>query len=97
MTRPELAALRAEIDTIDAQIVKLLASRFRATAKVGQLKARHALDAVDPQREAAQEACFRALAQANGLKPELVLRIFRNVIDEVVNDHRAQVNNREPL
>lgn len=97
MTHPELEALRAEIDEIDAQIVALLASRFRTTAKVGQLKARHALDAVDSQREAAQEARFRALAQANGLKPELVLRIFRSVIEEVVSNHRAQATNRETL
>ena len=96
-THPELETLRADIDVIDTQIVALLASRFRTTAKIGQLRARYTLDAVDPQREAAQEARFRALALANGLKPELVLRIFRNVIDEVVNDHRAQVNNREPL
>lgn len=94
MTHPELEALRAEIDDVDAQIVALLASRFRTTAQVGQLKARYALDAVDPQREAAQEARFRALAQTNGLKPELVLRIFRSVIEEVVNNHRTQASNQ---
>lgn len=94
MSHPELEALRAEIDEIDAQIVALLASRFRITSKVGQLKARHALDPVDPDREAAQEARFRALAQANGLKPELVLRIFRSVIEEVVSNHRTQASNQ---
>jgi chorismate mutase len=88
ITHPELETLRADIDAIDAQIVTLLASRFRITSKVGQLKARHALDPVDPDREAVQEARFRALAQANGLKPELVVGIFRSVIDEVIVNHR---------
>lgn len=94
MTHPELETLRADIDAIDAQIVALLAGRFRITSKVGQLKARHALDPVDPDREAAQEARFRALAQVNGLKPELVLRIFRSVINEVVSNHRTQASNQ---
>lgn len=94
MTHPELEMLRADIDAIDAEVVKLLADRFLITSKVGQLKARHALDPVDPNREAAQEARFRALAQANGLKPELVLRIFRSVINEVVSNHRTQASNQ---
>jgi chorismate mutase len=84
----ELQALRVQVDAVDAQIVDLLASRFRITAQIGQLKAAHALNAVDPEREAAQEARFRALAQAHGLKPELVVRVFRSIIDEVVSNHR---------
>ena len=85
---PELQSLRAQVDAVDAQIVDLLASRFRITAQIGQLKAAHALNAVDPAREAAQEARFRALAHELGLKPDLVVRVFRNIIDEVVVQHR---------
>lgn len=88
MFPPELQSLRTEIDEIDGKIVDLLASRFRLTSRVGRLKALHALDAVDPQREAAQEARFRELAQRNDLNPDLVLRVFRSVIDEVVKNHR---------
>lgn len=90
MTVPnaELLSLRAEIDEIDAKIVELLDARFRVTAKVGKLKALHALAAVDPGREAAQEARFRELARQRGLNPDLVVQIFRGIIDEVVQNHR---------
>lgn len=84
----ELHLLRGEIDEIDAKIVDLLDARFRVTAKVGKLKAQHALAAVDPDREAAQEARFRELARQRGLNPDLVVQIFRGIIDEVVQNHR---------
>lgn len=88
MTHQELQSLRAEVDDVDARIVDLLAGRFHITSKIGKLKARQALDAVDPEREAAQEARFRELALRSGLNADLVVRIFRNIIDEVVSNHR---------
>ncbi len=88
MTHPELQSLRADVDDVDAKIVDLLAGRFLITSKIGKLKARQALDAVDSQREAAQEARFRELALRSGLNADLVVRIFRNIIDEVVSNHR---------
>jgi chorismate mutase len=88
MTNLELQSLRASVDDVDAKIVDLLSSRFLITSKIGKLKALYALDAIDPQREAAQEARFRELAQRGGLNADLVVRIFRNVIDEVVSNHR---------
>ena len=84
MLPPEIQSLRAEIDEIDSKIVDLLASRFRLTSNVGKLKAAHALEAVDPEREATQEVRFRELARHRNLNPDLVLRVFRSVIDEVV-------------
>ena len=88
MLHPELQSLRTEIDEIDGKIVDLLACRFRLTSKVGRLKAQYALGAVDRQREAVQEARFRELAELHGLNPELIVRVFRSVIDEVVKNHR---------
>ena len=88
MTNIELQSLRADVDDVDAKIVDLLASRFLITSKIGKLKALHALDAIDPQREAAQEARFRELAQSSGLNPDLVVQVFRRIIDEVVRNHR---------
>ena len=88
MLPPEIQSLRAEIDEIDSKIVDLLASRFRLTSNVGKLKAAHALEAVDPEREATQEVRFRELARHRNLNPDLVLRVFRSVIDEVVKNHR---------
>jgi chorismate mutase len=88
MTNHELQLLRAEVDNVDAKIVDLLANRFRITSQIGKLKAVHALDAVDLAREAEQETRFRELAQRNGLNADLVVRVFRSIIDEVVSSHR---------
>ncbi len=52
MEDSELAALRIEIDKIDAHIVELLAQRFDITNQVGVLKAQKKLSAIDPEREA---------------------------------------------
>lgn len=89
----ELQSLRAEVDDVDAKVVDLLASRFHITTKIGKLKALHALDATDPHREATQEARFRDLAQRSGLNPDLVVRLFRSIIDEVVSNHREVQSN----
>lgn len=96
MPEQTLAELRASIDRIDHQIVDLLASRFAATEQVGKLKVAEGLAAVDKAREIQQQEQYRQLAIANGLNPDLVLHIFRLVIDEVVANHRkvAQVAGR---
>jgi len=89
MQDPQLNTLRAEIDTLDEALIQLLAQRFVATEKVGLLKATQQLDAVDPAREARQAERYAALAQQHGLSVDLVQRLFRVVIDEVVANHRA--------
>ena len=89
MSHPELESLRAEIDAVDGQVIGLLGNRFRLTARVGALKAANSLAPVDPHREAEQQARFRDLATRNGVNPDLVVSIFRSVIDEVVKNHRA--------
>ncbi len=89
MVNAELESLRRQIDTIDADIVELLASRFRITAQVGELKARDGLAAVDSAREARQQARYRELAELHGLNPELLVNVFRQVIAQVVVNHRA--------
>ena len=59
----ELLALRGSIDNIDAALIYLLAERFKCTQQVGRLKARLALPAADPAREARQIARLRSLAE----------------------------------
>ena len=76
-TEPELLELRKSIDNIDAAMVHLLAERFRCTARVGALKARYKLAPTDPAREQAQVQRLRNLAEAAGLDPEAVGRLWR--------------------
>ncbi|WP_018142605.1 chorismate mutase [Alloscardovia criceti] len=60
--------LRTRIDGIDDQIILLLAQRFQATEKVGELKAAAGFAALDATREAHQLERMSALAEAHGLK-----------------------------
>lgn len=86
----ELLQLRARIDDIDAQILALLAQRFEVTSKVGALKARSGLTAVDPAREESQRIRYADLAVRHGLNEALVQVVFQAVIAEVVSQHKAE-------
>ena len=89
----ELNTLRAEIDALDEAVIRLLGQRFVATQKVGELKASQQLDAVDPAREDRQAERYAALAAQHGVSEDVVQRVFRVVIDEVVQNHKALRNN----
>ena len=89
MSNDELGRLRAEIDGLDEEIIRLLALRFVATGKVGVLKATQSLEAVDPSREALQAQRYSVLAERFGVNVELTQKLFRTVIDEVVANHQA--------
>ena len=47
----QLAPLREQIDTIDSQLVQLLAERAKVTAQVGKVKQQFALPVYVPERE----------------------------------------------
>lgn len=87
MRHADLEALRSNIDRLDAQIIELLGQRFVATNRVGALKAAAGRNAVDADREQEQALQYAALAEKHGLKAELVQRVFRAVIDEVISNH----------
>ncbi|EIK96271.1 putative chorismate mutase [Pseudomonas sp. M47T1] len=96
MSGDELGLLRNEIDSLDEEIIRILALRFVATSKVGAIKAAQSLDAVDPSREAAQAQRYAVLAAQYGVGTELVQKVFRAVIDEAVENHKA-IRNSTPL
>lgn len=83
----ELFAMRRTIDNMDAALVHILAERFRATQRVGHLKAEHQLPAGDPGREAAQIKRLRALAEAAQLDPEFAEKFLNFIISEVIRHH----------
>ena len=83
----ELFAMRRTIDNMDAALVHILAERFRATQRVGHLKAEHQLPAGDPGREAAQIKRLRGLAEAAQLDPEFAEKFLNFIISEVIRHH----------
>jgi chorismate mutase len=84
----ELLALREQIDSIDEDMLDLLARRFKVTARVGELKAEVGLDSMDSVREQEKLDRLRSLAQDKSLNSEFILDLFQTLFDEVVKNHR---------
>ena len=86
-TPPELQALRASIDNLDAALVHILAERFKCTQRVGELKARLQLPSADPARERQQIEKLRRLAQTANLDPDFAEKFLGFIIKEVIRHH----------
>lgn len=84
----ELLQFRESIDRIDEEILAALARRFEITVRVGELKAQHGLESVDPVREQEKLQRLRASAEQKGLDTTLVHELFQRVFNEVVKNHR---------
>ncbi|MEU9134293.1 chorismate mutase [Kitasatospora sp. NPDC048540] len=91
----ELTSLRQSIDNVDAAVVHMLAERFKATQRVGRLKAEHRLPAADPAREREQITRLRELAAGAHLDPVFAEKFLNFIIAEVIRHHEAIAS--EPL
>lgn len=77
-----LAALRAQIDEVDTELMDLLQRRLDLVAEVGEVKGRHGLPIYAPDRERAMIAAKRARATERGLSPDLVEDVLRRCMRE---------------
>ena|SRR6266540_1220611 len=77
---PELQACRAEIATIDDEIVRLLLRRVEIARRTGILKRANGLPILDPQREAQVIRSAVARAREIGLEEEPVRGIFWHIL-----------------
>ena len=91
----ELARLRHSIDNIDAALIHILAERFKATQRVGVLKAELGLPASDPGREAIQVARLRELARESDLDPVFAEKFLAFIVEEVIRHHEAIASARQ--
>lgn len=92
----ELASYRASIDNLDAALIHILAERFRITKAVGELKARTALPAADPDREKKQVERLRRLAAEADLDPDFAEKLLNFIIREVIRHHEQIAGNGVP-
>ena len=77
----QLAQLREAIDSVDAEILRLVASRVELVLSIAEYKRARQMPVYDPDRERAVIERLLGLAPAN-LDPQLVRRIFERIIDE---------------
>lgn len=77
----DVAGLRAEIQELDGELIRLLGRRFQDVRELGRLKAASGLPIVDLVREAELRALYRAEAEACGLDADFVLTLFSIVLE----------------
>ena len=88
MPDEQLADFRRSIDKVDAELVRLLAERFRITNEIGEYKAANGLAPVDLVRQHRQIDGLRRLAADEGLDPDFCEKFVHFVMDEVIRNHK---------
>ncbi|MFT4938236.1 MAG: chorismate mutase/prephenate dehydrogenase [Paraglaciecola sp.] len=78
----QLDELREKIDSVDSQLVELLASRAALTTKIGEYKSQVGLPIYVPEREADLIAKRRIQAELKGVSPALVEDLLRRIMRE---------------
>jgi isochorismate pyruvate lyase len=95
MKRPEdcadMADIRAEIDRIDAALVKLFAERATYIDRAAEVKAKVDLPARIGDRVEEVVQNVRAHAEAHGLPPDLVEKLWRRLIDWSIAREEARL------
>src|SRR5690349_9358113 len=90
----DLSTLRDRIDSVDRQIIALLAERLRIVEEVADAK----LDGASPFRDREREELLllrlREHAAAAGIDPHEIERLYRVVMDMSVAHQEATVRNR---
>ncbi|MEW2915408.1 chorismate mutase [Leisingera sp. JC11] len=85
LTPPEdcssMEALRAEIDRLDIELVQLLAVRAGYIDRAVQLKQQNGWPARIPDRVEEVVMNARAAAEGEGLDPDLIERLWRQLVD----------------
>lgn len=78
-----LADVRREIDTIDRELMQLVAERSTFVRRAAELKARRE-DILDPARIEAVVAEVKREAESKGINAEVAAEAFRAMIDRFV-------------
>ncbi len=77
---PALAACRAEIDALDAELVRLLGRRLEVVERVIAIKGQHGIPALLPDRVEEVVAHVREEAETCGAPADLAETLYRALI-----------------
>lgn len=92
----DLEQIRGELDQVDRTLVELLARRFALVAAVGAAKGSTDTPIRDLDRERAVLTKVSALAAEQGVSPDLVRRVFREIIGHAVDRQIAELSEPTP-
>ena len=86
----EIKPHRDAIDRLNDEIITLIAERQKAALAIGGVKKRYGKPVVDKLREQAILDKIREKAQAKGLDPDALERVFREIIRLCVEAEEKQ-------
>jgi isochorismate pyruvate lyase len=91
-----LEELRGYIDNLDDQIVELIAARNAYVKQAAQFK--HSIDEIkgDERMEAVMDR-VRTRAMEFGVSPNLLTKLYKTMIDEMVESEIAEFRNAKSL
>lgn len=78
--RENLARLRVEIESVDRDVIRLIARRIALARQVGAVKRAAGLPTLDPEREAAVVRRAGKVAREEGVPDEDVRYLFWHII-----------------
>jgi len=84
--------LREDIDTIDEQLLALLAERFQKSDAVAEYKKKHKKPVLDPSREKELFAALEQKAKEYHLPPAAIISIFKEVLHQSRRLQEQKIN-----
>lgn len=89
--KTKLEKLRLKIDAIDATLVRLLAKRMRVVGRIGKLKQREGIAALDNVRWAQVLSRLKVISQKTGeLDDEFVEDIWNRIHQEALKSEEVK-------
>ncbi len=83
--------MRREIEKIDKKILTLIKNRLDLSSKIGAEKTSLDKPIFDPAREARLLASIKSLSEAEGIEPEKIIPIYREIISLCLSAQRKLV------
>ncbi|MFO7657255.1 MAG: chorismate mutase [Bacteroidales bacterium] len=78
--------VRAAIDELDEQIISLFGKRFRYVKEIVKFKEKNEESIVAKERREAVIESRRKLAVENGLNPDVIENLYRNLISHFIEE-----------
>ena len=80
MTPPDLEALRSKLDSIDDELLDVLAERAQVVAEIWAWKQKNGVERIDPDRERALRERLLSRAESLGLARAAIERVLAQII-----------------